>query len=122
MKQLALVVLCLIDVFPSCGKHSRPTQFVAGTVEKPRQIDINVSDQGYTPSSVSGRPGESVRLVFHYDPSARECGREVVVPSTNTKVTLEEKKPAEIALKLPASGEVAWACGMDMLHGKIVVE
>lgn len=126
MKTLALVVLCLIDVFPSCGKRPRPVPTVAitpGTPEKPRDVDIKVSNLGYTPPSVSGRPGETLRLVFHYEPSAGECGREVSLPKDNVRVTLTDKQPVAVTTKLPATpGEVEWSCGMNMLHGKIVVE
>lgn len=123
MRTLALVVLCLIDVFPSCGKRPRPLppQVVAGTPEKPRDVDIKVSNLGYTPSQVSGRPGETLRLIFHYEPSAGECGREVSLPRDNVRVTLTDNAPAFVTTKLPAAGEVEWSCGMNMLHGKIVV-
>jgi plastocyanin domain-containing protein len=125
MRELALVVLCLIDVFPSCGKRPRPVPvaIVAGTPDKPRDVDITVSNQGYTPKEVMGRPGETLRLVFHYEASARECGREVVLPKDNVRVTLTDKQPVAVTTQLPAApGEVVWSCGMDMLHGKIVVQ
>jgi plastocyanin domain-containing protein len=124
MRELALVVLCLIDVFPSCGKRPRPLPpIVAGTPDKPRDVFIRVSNLGYTPSQVSGRPGETLRLNFQYEASAGECGREVALPKDNVRVTLTDKQPVAVTTKLPATpGEVAWSCGMDMLRGKIVVE
>lgn len=124
MKEMVLALLCLVDVFPSCGKRHRPVPLEAvGTAEKPRRIDVKVSNQGFTPSQLGGRPGEVVRLVFHYEASAGECGREVVVPTQNVHVTLAEGKPVEVPLTLPAErGEVGFSCGMNMLHGKIVVE
>jgi plastocyanin domain-containing protein len=124
MKGSALLLLCLVDVFPSCGKRPRPTPppAVVGTVQAPRSVDIKVSNLGFTPSTVSGRPGESLRLNFYYDKSAGRCGREVVVPKDNVRVTLDEKQPVAVNITLPPSGEVTWSCGMDMLHGKIVIE
>ena len=127
MKHLAWLLLCMVDVFPRCGKPPRPpaaeTPIVHGTAQSPRRIEINVSNQGYTPGEVRGFAGEAVTLVFRYDPSAGECGREVVLPAQNVRVTLTEKAPAEIALTLPTTpGSVEYACGMNMLHGRIQVE
>jgi plastocyanin domain-containing protein len=124
MKEFALILLCLVDVVPSCGKRYRPhPPLVAGTAEHPRSIDVTVSNLGFTPSRLSGRPGEALRLIFHYEPSAGECGHEVVLPKQNLRFTLSEKQPVEVPLTLPADrGEVEWSCGMNMLHGKIVVE
>lgn len=125
MKELALALLFLADVFPSCGKRPRPVQVqtVVGTAEKPRRIDVTVSNQGFTPSQLGGRPGEVVQLIFHYEASAGECGREVVLPKQGVHVTLAENRPVEVPLTLPADrGEVEFSCGMNMLHGKIVVE
>ncbi len=122
MKEFALILLCLVDVVPHCGKRpAHPT--AVGTAESPRRVDITVSNLGYTPSSISGRPGEPLRLIFHYEPSAGECGHEVMLPKQNLKVVLSEKQPVEIPLTLPMDrGEVEWSCGMGMLHGKIIVE
>lgn len=125
MKEVVFALLCLADVFPSCGKRTRPVPMpaVAGTAEKPRRIDVTVSNQGFTPPQIGGRPGEVVQLIFHYEASAGECGREVVLPKQNVHVTLAENKPVEVPLTLPAErGEVEFSCGMNMLHGKIVVE
>jgi plastocyanin domain-containing protein len=125
MKQATLLLLCLLDVFPSCGKRSRPEppQVAAGTPQSPRRVEVQVSNQGFVPSTVSGARGESVKLVFRYDPSAGECGREVVLPSQNIRVTLTEKEPVEIALTLPQDrGTVQFTCGMNMLQGRIVVQ
>ena len=125
MKHAALLLLCLLDVFPSCGKRPRPVpvSVTPGTAPSPRRVEVQVSNQGFVPSTVSGSRGEALKLVFRYDPSAGECGREVVLPSQNLRVTLTEKEPVEIALTLPTdSGTVQFTCGMNMLQGRIVVQ
>ena len=125
MKHAALLLLCLLDVFPSCGKRSRPLPppVSQGTPQSPRRVEVQVSNQGFVPSTIPGARGESLKLVFRYDPSAGECGREVVLPSQSLRVTLTEKEPVEIALTLPeGSGTVQFTCGMNMLQGRIVVQ
>jgi plastocyanin domain-containing protein len=38
------------------------------------------------------------------------------------KFDLPLNQPVAIDLTMPASGEVAFACGMDMMHGSIVAD
>jgi plastocyanin domain-containing protein len=103
---------------PGAASGARP-----GTPEAPRRVEVTVSNQGFTPARVPGRPGESLTLVFKYEKSAGECGRQVLVPTQQKSVTLSEDKPTEVALTLPpTAGEVGFTCGMHMLHGAIVIE
>jgi plastocyanin domain-containing protein len=105
-----------------CRKQEPPLG-PAGTPQSPRRVELTVSNQGFQPARIRGRPGETLTLVVRYDKSAGECGREIVLPAQKVKVTLTEQQPAEIALTLPAQkGEVSFTCGMDMLRGSIVVE
>lgn len=97
----------------------------AATPGGPRRIEIKVSNQGYTPARIAAHPGENLQLVFRYEPSAGECGREVVVPTEGGAVRREltAERPVEIAVALPRDKkEVAFTCGMNMLRGVIVLE
>ena len=90
----------------------------------PREVHVKVSDQGYTPKRIAGRPGEQLKLVFHYEPSAGACGREVVLPAgaQPQRATLSPEKPVTVALALPQKGELTFTCGMNMLRGTVVVD
>ena len=124
MKPEAFFLLCVVGAFAGCDRRPGPAPLpsVVGTIDKPRSVDIKVSNLGFTPASIRGRAGETLQLSFFYDPSAGACGREVIVPKENVRVELSEKQPVAVKVTLPPSGEVAWSCGMAMLHGKIVVE
>lgn len=124
MKWDVLFLLCAAGIFSSCDRRPGPAPLpsVVGTAQQPRSVDIKVSNLGFTPASIRGRAGETLQLTFFYDPSAGACGREVIVPKDNVRVELSEKQPVAVKVTLPPSGEVAWSCGMAMLHGKIVVE
>lgn len=105
-----------------CNKQE-PALGPVGTAASPRRVELSVSNQGFKPARIRGRPGESITLVVRYDKSAGECGREVVLPAQKIRVSLTEQQPTEIALTLPRDkGEVGFTCGMDMLRGAIVVE
>ncbi len=121
MKRFLLVVGLLGGLTDLGCRKEAPIQ--PGTSAAPRHVDVTVSNQGFTPARIPAKPGESLTLVFRYQKSAGECGREVVVPTQNVHVTLTEDKPVEVALTLPANkSEIGFACGMNMLHGAVVIE
>jgi plastocyanin domain-containing protein len=128
MRNPALVLsfclsFCGLATFAACQKAAPAAPIVPGTPASPRRVEVKVSNQGFTPARVPGKPGESLTLLFKYDKSAGECGRQVVVPDQHKTVTLSEEHPTEIALTLPTTtGEVGFTCGMNMLRGAIVIE
>jgi plastocyanin domain-containing protein len=132
-RALPLMLLSLLALpcpLAGCNKPAPPPEQApppqAGSPQGgPRRVDVKVSNLGYTPARIPARPGESLVLVFRYDPSAGACGKEVVVPSGNEviKRELTADKPVEIALTLPADKkEITFTCGMNMLTGKIVLQ
>lgn len=120
----AVAAAAIVTTTTATGcRKQEPALGPVGTPQSPRRVEITVSNQGFKPARIRGRPGESLTLVVRYDKSAGECGREVVLPAQKVRVTLTEQQPAEIALTLPSTqGEVSFTCGMDMLRGAIVVE
>ncbi|HMU38685.1 MAG TPA: cupredoxin domain-containing protein [Pseudomonadota bacterium] len=121
---LSCVALCAYvgiggTLLSGCKKSEPPNVAQNGS----RRVELRVSDQGYSPPRIVGRPGEELLITVRYEKSAGECGREIVFPAQNVKKTLSEDKPTEIALKLPQEkGEVTFTCGMNMLRGAVVVE
>lgn len=83
-------------------------------------IKITVSASGYEPSSVPAKKGQSVKLAF-YRPDAAGCGGEVVFPKQNITKKLPVGETVIVELTPTEAGEIAFACGMDMMRGKIVV-
>lgn len=84
-----------------------------------RVIPINVNDAGYDPSKISARPGEKLELEITRR-SKSACGEQIKV-GDGPLVDLPVDKAVKIAVTAPASGEVRFACGMDMMTGVIVV-
>ncbi len=81
---------------------------------------ITVSSDGYEPSAVSVKKGQSVKLAF-YRADADNCGGEVVFAKQNIKKKLPVGETVLVEFTPSQAGEIAFACGMDMLRGKIVV-
>lgn len=82
---------------------------------------IAVTEKGFEPERLRLRAGVPAKLTF-VRTTDKTCGTEVVFPSLNIKRALPLNQPVVIELTPAKAGELAFACGMDMLHGSIVVE
>lgn len=87
---------------------------------KPKRIDVEITAKGFTPSSITVEPGVPLELVFTRR-TDQTCATEVVVPSLKLKKPLPLNEPVPIAIT-PGKDDVAFACGMNMLKGTLVVK
>ena len=83
-------------------------------------IKITVSANGYEPTSIPVRKGETVKLAF-YRADSDNCGGEVVFSKQNIKKKLPVGETVLIELTPEAAGDIAFTCGMEMYKGKLVV-
>ena len=74
----------------------------------------------YEPAQVILRAGTPARITF-VRTTDKTCGTEVVFPSLNITRALPLNEPVVIEFTRPQSGDIAFACGMNMLHGTVVV-
>ncbi|MCZ7558261.1 MAG: efflux RND transporter periplasmic adaptor subunit [Bacteroidia bacterium] len=86
----------------------------------PREIKITV-DFGYSPEVVRVKAGEKVRLLFHRVEDSR-CTDEVVFPDFDIRKKLPAFKTTVVEFTPKKKGTFTYSCGMDMLHGKLIVE
>lgn len=86
------------------------------------RVEIRVDDQGYHPTTIRAAAGRALTLVFRRT-DALNCGDKVRFPSLNN---LERDLPVgqavEVALTVPARGELSFTCGMNMYRGSVVVQ
>ena len=124
MLRLSLVLaLALVG----CKKEARvepaqPAPVTAGTVgaDGIRRVAVDAGKQGYQPERIAGKPGEKLMLVFTRTVDA-DCLAQLKTPDGKL-VDLPKGTPVEVAVTVPQSGELAFACGMDMFHGVIVAQ
>jgi RND family efflux transporter MFP subunit len=81
---------------------------------------ITVNAQGFEPARVTLTAGTRARLTFVRTTDST-CANEVVFPSLNITRALPLNQAVDIEFTPPESGDVAFACGMDMFKGAVVV-
>ncbi len=84
-------------------------------------IAITVDGEGYHPSTDKAPAGKKAKLVFTRT-TDKSCGTEVVFHALNIKKELPLNQPTTVEVDIPASGQLAFACGMDMMKGSVVVD
>ena len=82
---------------------------------------IVVNEQGFEPAKVPLRADTPARLTF-IRTTDKTCGTEVVVPALKIKKALPLNEPVVIEFTPANTGEIAFACGMNMLKGMVVVQ
>jgi plastocyanin domain-containing protein len=83
-----------------------------------RRIAVTADNNGYTPGAIQAKPNEKLILVFTRKVDG-ECLAELKAPD-GTLFALPKDKPVEVPVTAAASGEVTFACGMDMFKGTVV--
>lgn len=82
---------------------------------------ITVSKNGFEPASLSAKKGEKLMLAF-YRADAENCGGEVVFPKLEITKKLAVGETVLVEITPTESGELAFACGMDMVKGKVLIQ
>jgi plastocyanin len=100
---------------------SRPTVSTeSGASENVQTAKVVVNEQGFDPAKVALRAGMPARITF-LRTSDKTCGTEVLFPSLHIKRALPLNEPVTIEFTPAKTGDLAFACGMNMLHGTVVV-
>lgn len=85
-----------------------------------QEIDVTVKG-GYSPDVIAVKRGVPVRLNFFRDETS-SCSEKVILGDFGIARDLPAFKTTPVEFTPDKSGEFAFTCGMNMLHGKLVVE
>ncbi|MFN2455369.1 MAG: cupredoxin domain-containing protein [Pyrinomonadaceae bacterium] len=85
-----------------------------------QQIKITVKG-GYSPDVIVVKEHVPVRLDFYRDETA-SCSEQVIFGDFGIARELPAFKTTSIEFTPDKAGEFTWTCGMNMLHGKLIVE
>jgi Cu+-exporting ATPase len=85
-----------------------------------QQVRVTVKG-GYSPNRIQARAGIPLRLVFNRQESG-DCTARVVFPDFGASQDLPAFGEASLEFTPQRAGEFGFACGMNMIHGTLVVE
>jgi plastocyanin domain-containing protein len=85
-----------------------------------QEVDITVKG-GYSPDVIAVKRGVPVRLNFYRDETS-SCSEQVILGDFGIARDLPAFKTTPIEFTPETTGEFPFTCGMNMLHGKLVVE
>jgi Cu+-exporting ATPase len=85
-----------------------------------QQLEVTVKG-GYRPEVIRVRQGVPLELTFDRQESG-DCTSRVVFPDFQASAALPAWQRTTVRLDPVASGEFGFACGMNMIHGTLIVE
>jgi plastocyanin domain-containing protein len=116
---VALAVLAAACSKPTEASPSGPSGQSAPAAEG-RRVEITASNDGYSPSTIEAKAGESLVLRFTRTTKS-ECLAQVVFPDLKITKDLPMNTPVEVAIKADKPGKIPFQCGMAMVKGTINV-
>jgi plastocyanin domain-containing protein len=111
--RIALLSLFLVL---SCKQQSQP----ARQSSAPGVTDVTVTEKGFEPERIQVKANEQVTLRFTRK-AAQTCADAVDVQGDPVRHMLPLNAPVDVKVTAPRSGELAFACPMNMYRGAIVV-
>jgi len=100
------------------------TAFTAGAAPArgaEQRIAIRVTNKGFEPATVKVKAGQPVVLVVTRT-TDKTCAKEIVIKEQKVHRPLPLDRAVEIRFTPKKPGTFRYACGMDMLSGKVVVQ
>src|SRR5213080_3047463 len=99
------------------GPRKATAAVLAGGVQR---LEVTVKG-GYRPEVIRVRQGVPVELTFDRQESG-DCTSRVVFPDFRASTTLPAYQRTIVRLDPGETGEFGFACGMNMIHGALIVE
>jgi plastocyanin domain-containing protein len=109
---------CCMGKKNKSGKQGQPAQATQQDGVQTATIEIN--SKGFEPSSLKLKAGVPAKVTF-VRKTDEGCAKEVVIKEYNINRELPLNEPVTVEFT-PRKGEFTFACGMNMLKGKLIVE
>ena len=110
-----------------CGGHGgdqsaeKPAPPPANLGSSEGRVAISVDGEGFHPNRIAAHPGQPITLAVTRTTN-ETCGTEIVIASLGVRKELPLNQTVEVTVTPSEKGEIAFACGMNMLKGSIVVQ
>lgn len=130
-KLLFIVVAVLAPA--ACKKEGSTAKEASPPKEQPKagaeptagqRVAVSVTENGFEPSDIRVTKGQPITFVFERKTDAT-CAKEVIIhvdDGNKIEKQLPLNEPVEVAVTFPKSGDITYACAMDMVKGSIHVQ
>jgi plastocyanin domain-containing protein len=99
-----------------------PAKAAAPEAKGPKRVELQVTADGFQPSSIPLKKGEPVKLVVTRV-SDETCATDLLIEGTKNKVALPMNKAVEVDYTPTTSGKIKFGCAMGMMvSGVLLVE
>jgi hypothetical protein len=106
---------------PTSSGTAGSTSEARPSVPQMQEVRVAVTEASFDPQRTTLRAGAPARITFTRT-SDKTCATAVVFESLNIRRELPLNVPVTIEFIPDKAGEIAFACGMNMLHGTVVVQ
>ncbi|MBD0839441.1 heavy metal translocating P-type ATPase [Streptomyces sp. TRM68416] len=113
---LAVVLVAALGWYFFGPRRARTARIEGGV----QRVDVTVRG-GYSPDVIRVQQGMPVELVFDRQ-EAGECTNRVVFPDLQVSAGLPAHQRTTVRLRPERAGSYGFACGMNMIHGTLVVD
>jgi len=86
-----------------------------------KTVQMTVTEDGYVPARIEAKKGAPLTLVITRK-TDRTCATELVVKEYGINTPLPLGKAVTVTFTPTRTGQVKYACGMDMISGTLVVQ
>jgi Cu+-exporting ATPase len=112
----AVAALAGLGWFFFAPRRARTAELAGGV----QRITVTVRG-GYSPDVIRARQGMPLEVVFDRQESG-DCTSRVVFPDLAVSASLPAFEQTTVRLAPPAAGSFGFACGMNMVHGTLIVD
>jgi plastocyanin domain-containing protein len=85
------------------------------------RVAVAVTEEGFVPAEIPARAGQAITLVVTRKTDAT-CAKEIVFADLGVTKELPLDQAVEVTVTPTKTGDLRFACGMDMIAGKLVVQ
>lgn len=126
-RTLFAIAIAIAVTASACKKDEAKSEAPKGDTSKggaANRVAITVTENGFEPDDIKVAKGEPITFVFERK-TDKTCAKEVIIhvdEGNEIEKKLPLNEPVEVAVTFPKSGDVKYACGMDMVKGSIHVQ
>ena len=119
----ALAAAFAVAALPSAATatEAAPKAAPAAKPAAAKVIEMTVTSEGYVPDKIHVAKGEKVRLQITRK-TDKTCATEIVIKDLGINQPLPLNKLVTVEFTPKKSGQLKYACGMDMISGILFVD